>query len=129
MTPLPSLPPQVLMITTPTIMYLGFATHKVARMGDPQYHPVRHGCKSMPIVTRGAAHDYEEAMEEAMEDGEEAIEDGEEAKVKVDNGMPEGGSAFGALHAKLKKFIFNAEPVYNVNTLFGYLYQKSLVIP
>ncbi|XP_059906713.1 gap junction gamma-1 protein-like [Gadus macrocephalus] len=76
---------QVLMITTPTIMYLGFATHKVARMGDPQYQPTRRARKRMPIVTPGAACNYEEAMEDGEEDPmmEEEIEP---EKAKADNG-------------------------------------------
>jgi gap junction protein alpha 7 len=84
------------MITTPTIMYLGFATHKVARMGDPQYQPTRRARKRMPIVTSGAARNYEEAMEDGEEDPmmEEEIEP---EKAKADNGTQKGGSAVGAL--------------------------------
>lgn len=57
------------MISTPTIMYLGFAMHKIARMDDQDYRPLRTtGKKKMPIVTRGAVRDYEEAEDNGEED-------------------------------------------------------------
>ncbi|KAL1022124.1 hypothetical protein UPYG_G00022440 [Umbra pygmaea] len=60
---------QVILITTPTIMYLGFAMHKIARMDDDEYRlPSRRGRKRMPIVTRGAQRDYEEAEDNGEED-------------------------------------------------------------
>ncbi|XP_015229471.1 PREDICTED: gap junction gamma-1 protein-like [Cyprinodon variegatus] len=59
---------QVIMITTPTIMYLGFAMHKIARMDDSEYRPVRNRKKRMPIVSRGAVRDYEEAEDNGEED-------------------------------------------------------------
>ncbi|XP_070786438.1 gap junction gamma-1 protein-like [Enoplosus armatus] len=59
---------QVIMITTPTIMYLGFAMHKIARMEDNEYRPVRNHKKRMPIVSRGAVRDYEEAEDNGEED-------------------------------------------------------------
>ncbi|CAL8307350.1 unnamed protein product [Merluccius merluccius] len=78
---------QVIMITTPTIMYLGFAMHKIARMDNTQYQPSRCGRKRMPIVTRGAARDYEEAMDDGEEDPmieeeieQEKVEKGQEKK-------------------------------------------------
>uniref|UniRef100_A0A1A8CCM4 Gap junction protein n=1 Tax=Nothobranchius kadleci TaxID=1051664 RepID=A0A1A8CCM4_NOTKA len=57
---------QVIMITTPTIMYLGFAMHKIARMDDDEYGS--RGKKRMPIVSRGANRDYEEAEDNGEED-------------------------------------------------------------
>ncbi|KAG7254701.1 hypothetical protein CRUP_015185 [Coryphaenoides rupestris] len=57
---------QVIMITTPTIMYLGFAMHKIARMDDSEYQPRPR--KRMPVVSRGANHDYEEAEDNGEED-------------------------------------------------------------
>ena len=57
---------QVIMITTPTIMYLGFAMHKIARMSDDEYQP--RGRKRMPMVSRGANRDYEEAEDNGEED-------------------------------------------------------------
>uniref|UniRef100_A0A8D3BLY2 Gap junction protein n=1 Tax=Scophthalmus maximus TaxID=52904 RepID=A0A8D3BLY2_SCOMX len=60
---------QVIMITTPTIMYLGFAMHKIARMEDSEYRPSRTTKKKrMPIVSRGAVRDYEEAEDNGEED-------------------------------------------------------------
>ncbi|XP_034720240.1 gap junction gamma-1 protein-like [Etheostoma cragini] len=59
---------QVILITTPTIMYLGFAMHKIARMEDSEYRPVRSPKKRMPIVSRGAVRDYEEAEDNGEED-------------------------------------------------------------
>lgn len=59
---------QVILITTPTIMYLGFAMHKIARMEDNEYRPVRSPKKRMPIVSRGAVRDYEEAEDNGEED-------------------------------------------------------------
>lgn len=79
---------QVILITTPTIMYLGFAMHKIARMDDVEYRPLhRAGKKSMPIVTRGAQRDYEEAEDNGEEDPmiTEEIEV-EKDKVKVTEG-------------------------------------------
>ncbi|KAM8857994.1 gap junction gamma-1 protein-like isoform 3-T4 [Synchiropus picturatus] len=57
---------QVILITTPTIMYLGFAMHKIARMDDDDYKPRTR--KRMPIVSRGANRDYEEAEDNGEED-------------------------------------------------------------
>ncbi|KAL0964059.1 hypothetical protein UPYG_G00317820 [Umbra pygmaea] len=56
---------RVIMITTPTIMYLGFAMHKIARMDDDEYRP--HGRK-MPIVRLGTNRNYEEAEDNGEED-------------------------------------------------------------
>ncbi|XP_035858430.1 gap junction gamma-1 protein-like [Sander lucioperca] len=49
---------QVIIIATPSIMYLGFAMHKIARMEDNDYRP--RGRKRMPIVSRGAEDNEEE---------------------------------------------------------------------
>ncbi|XP_034468044.1 gap junction gamma-1 protein-like [Hippoglossus hippoglossus] len=60
---------QVIMITTPTIMYLGFAMHKIARMDDSEYRPTcTQRKRRMPIVSRGAVRDYEEAEDNGEED-------------------------------------------------------------
>lgn len=59
---------QVILITTPTVMYLGFAMHKIARNEDSEYRPVRKQKKRMPIVNRGAVRDYEEAEDNGEED-------------------------------------------------------------
>ncbi|RVE75274.1 hypothetical protein OJAV_G00014920 [Oryzias javanicus] len=59
---------QVIMISTPTIMYLGFAIHKIARMDDGDYRQLRNNKKRMPVVSRGAARDYEEMEDNGEED-------------------------------------------------------------
>ncbi|XP_071186219.1 gap junction gamma-1 protein-like [Salvelinus alpinus] len=80
---------QVILITTPTIMYLGFAMHKIARMDDVEYRPLhRAGKKRMPIVTRGAQRDYEEAED----NGEEDPMITEEIEVEKDKGKVTEGS-------------------------------------
>ncbi|KAJ8012415.1 hypothetical protein DPEC_G00042510 [Dallia pectoralis] len=56
---------QVIMITTPTIMYLGFAMHKIARMNDDEYKP--RG-RRMPMVSLGTNRSYEEAEDNGEED-------------------------------------------------------------
>ncbi|CDQ57282.1 unnamed protein product [Oncorhynchus mykiss] len=55
----------VIMITTPTILYLGFAMHKIARMDDDEYKP--RG-KRMPMVSLGTNRNYEEAEDNGEED-------------------------------------------------------------
>uniref|UniRef100_A0A8C1ER16 Gap junction protein n=2 Tax=Cyprinus carpio TaxID=7962 RepID=A0A8C1ER16_CYPCA len=56
----------IILITTPTIMYLGFAMHKIARMNDDEYKPTNR--KRMPMINRGANRDYEEAEDNGEED-------------------------------------------------------------
>ncbi|XP_058248695.1 gap junction gamma-1 protein isoform X1 [Hemibagrus wyckioides] len=58
---------QIIVITTPTILYLGFAMHKIARMDDNDYGS-RGGRKRMPMVKRSANRDYEEAEDNGEED-------------------------------------------------------------
>lgn len=77
---------QVIMITTPTIMYLGFAMHKIARMEDSDYRPIRNRQKRMPIVSRGAVRDYEEAEDNGEEDPMIAEEIEPEKSDKADKG-------------------------------------------
>ncbi|XP_039997988.1 gap junction gamma-1 protein-like [Xiphias gladius] len=84
---------QVIMITTPTIMYLGFAMHKIARMEDTEYQPARKRRKRMPIVNRGAARDYEEAEDNGEEDPmiAEEIEPDKPDKVEKSSGEKHDG--------------------------------------
>lgn len=49
---------QVIMITTPSIMYLGFAMHKIARMAEDEYRPSKR--KRLSGVHRGLNGDYDE---------------------------------------------------------------------
>ncbi|XP_041056578.1 gap junction gamma-1 protein-like [Carcharodon carcharias] len=55
---------QIIIISVPSIMYLGYAVHRIARMEGTQAKPK----KRMPIVHRGAARDYEEADGDNEED-------------------------------------------------------------
>ncbi|TMS11881.1 Gap junction gamma-1 protein [Larimichthys crocea] len=77
---------QVILITTPTIMYLGFAMHKIARMEDSEYRPARNQKKRMPIVSRGAVRDYEEAEDNGEEDPMIAEEIEQDKPDKADKG-------------------------------------------
>ncbi|XP_048056842.1 gap junction protein gamma 4a.1 [Megalobrama amblycephala] len=49
---------QIIMITTPSIMYLGFAMHKIARMADEEYRPQKR--KLLSLIHRGMSRDYDE---------------------------------------------------------------------
>uniref|UniRef100_A0AAV2K0T9 Gap junction protein n=1 Tax=Knipowitschia caucasica TaxID=637954 RepID=A0AAV2K0T9_KNICA len=71
------------MISTPTIMYLGFAMHKIARMDDEDYKPRR----KMPMVNRGPDRDYEEAEDNGEEDPM-ILEEIEPEKEKKDKDKP-----------------------------------------
>lgn len=77
---------QVIMITTPTIMYLGFAMHKIARMEDPEHRSSRNRKKRIPIVSRGAVRDYEEAEDNGEEDPMIAEEIESDKAEKADKG-------------------------------------------
>ncbi|KAM9305655.1 gap junction gamma-1 protein-like [Gastrophryne carolinensis] len=63
---------QIILITTPSIMYLGFAMHKIARQPDEyrrRLEKVRSTRKKRaPVVHRGAKRDYEEAEDDNEED-------------------------------------------------------------
>lgn len=61
-------PSQVILITTPSIMYLGYAMHRIARSVDDDYKP-RHRRRA-PAVSRG----------NHLRDFEEMDETGEEVK-------------------------------------------------
>ncbi|KAJ7346027.1 hypothetical protein JRQ81_001977 [Phrynocephalus forsythii] len=51
---------QIIMIATPSVLYLGFALHRLSRQ------PPRK--RRAPVVTRGAGRDYEEAEDNGEED-------------------------------------------------------------
>lgn len=76
------------MITTPTIMYLGFAMHKIARMEDSEYRPGQKRKKRMPIINREAARDYEEAEDNGEEDPMIAEEIESDKPDKAEKGRP-----------------------------------------
>ncbi|XP_056315715.1 gap junction gamma-1 protein-like [Danio aesculapii] len=71
---------QIIMITTPSIMYLGFAMHKIARMADDEYRP--HKRKLLSMVHRGMSRDYDmvDEMSEEVPMITEEIEPSEKDK-------------------------------------------------
>ncbi|XP_062383870.1 gap junction gamma-1 protein-like [Sardina pilchardus] len=76
---------QVIIITTPSIMYLGFAMHRIARVGDVDYLP-RHR-KRAPVVTRGHLRDYDD------------VDEHEEAPMITEEAEPEKGGKPGGAKA------------------------------
>uniref|UniRef100_A0A8C1HFL5 Gap junction protein n=4 Tax=Cyprinus carpio TaxID=7962 RepID=A0A8C1HFL5_CYPCA len=64
---------QIIMISTPTVMYLGFAMHKIARMNDEEYK--LRNRKSMPMIHRRANRDYEENDGDNCEEGPMMMEE------------------------------------------------------
>ncbi|KAM4698606.1 gap junction gamma-1 protein-like [Rhinophrynus dorsalis] len=63
---------QIILITTPSIMYLGFAMHRIARQPE-DYQRLKEKKQSSkkkraPIVHRGAMRDYEEKEDNEEED-------------------------------------------------------------
>ncbi|KAE8581527.1 hypothetical protein XENTR_v10024822 [Xenopus tropicalis] len=61
---------QIILITTPSIMYLGFAMHRIARQPEMQIRRSEKtkSKKRAPIIHRGAMRDYEEAEDNQEED-------------------------------------------------------------
>ncbi|XP_068102055.1 gap junction gamma-1 protein-like [Hyperolius riggenbachi] len=63
---------QIILITTPSIMYLGFAMHRIARQPEEYYRRLERvkssHKKRAPVVHRGAKRDYEEAEDNDEED-------------------------------------------------------------
>ncbi|XP_029460832.1 gap junction gamma-1 protein-like [Rhinatrema bivittatum] len=76
---------QIIMITTPSIMYLGFAMHRISRMPEQQRHCSTRKPRRMPVVHRGAVRDYEEAEDNGEEDPM-IFEEIEPEKEKVEEG-------------------------------------------
>ncbi|KAG8545454.1 hypothetical protein GDO81_020835 [Engystomops pustulosus] len=86
---------QIILITTPSIMYLGFAMHKIARQPEEYRRRLEKSQskrkKKAPMVHRGARRDYEEAEDDNEEDPmiTEVLEpekDAEEADKKKHDG-------------------------------------------
>lgn len=71
---------QIIVITTPSIIYLGYAMHRIARADDEEYRPQR---KRAPLVIRGPNHDYDD------------IDDGEEVPIISEEMEPEKGAKAG----------------------------------
>lgn len=63
--------------------------HKIARMEDGEYRIVRKPKKRMPIVSRGAVRDYEEAEDNGEEDPMIAEEIEQEKPDKTEKGTVE----------------------------------------
>lgn len=61
---------QIILITTPSIMYLGFAMHRIARQPEEYQRKLERtkSKKRQPMVLRGAKRDYEEAEDDNEED-------------------------------------------------------------
>lgn len=69
--------------------------HKIARMDDQDYRPLRTtGKKKMPIVTRGAVRDYEEAEDNGEEDPMIAEEIEQEKPSKAEKSRRAVGNGF-----------------------------------
>ncbi|NXI18250.1 CXG1 protein, partial [Irena cyanogastra] len=60
---------QIIMVATPSVLYLGFAMHRIARMPESarRREPSARRAR-MPVVRRGAGRDYEEAEDDNEED-------------------------------------------------------------
>lgn len=100
------------MITTPTIMYLGFAMHKIARMEETDFRPGPKRKKRIPIIKRGAARDYEEVEDNGEEDPMIAEEIEPEKTDKAEQSRA-------AVH--LSQSIFNVLIDYNPNLILSWL--------
>ncbi|KAG6924638.1 gap junction gamma-1 protein-like [Chelydra serpentina] len=59
---------QIIMVATPSVMYLGFAMHRLARVPEGRRRGGGAQRGRMPVVRRGAGRDYEEAEEDNEED-------------------------------------------------------------
>ncbi|CAF98992.1 unnamed protein product, partial [Tetraodon nigroviridis] len=112
---------QVIMITTPTIMYLGFAMHKIARMDDNDYRP--RARKRMPIVSRGANRDYEEAEDNGEEDPMilEEIEPEKEKETAEKPGKKHDGRRRIKRDGLMKVYVFQllSRAIFEASFLFG----------
>ncbi|XP_069010890.1 gap junction gamma-1 protein [Embiotoca jacksoni] len=123
---------QVIMITTPTVMYLGFAMHKIARMDDDDYRP--RGRKKMPIVSRGANRDYEEAEDNGEEDPMilEEIEPEKEKEVAEKPSKKHDGRRRIKRDGLMKVYVFQlfSRAIFEASFLFGqYVLYGLEVVP
>ncbi|NXV25886.1 CXG1 protein, partial [Rissa tridactyla] len=59
----------IIMVATPSVLYLGFAMHRIARMPESSRRRAPAAQRArMPVVRRGAGRDYEEAEDDNEED-------------------------------------------------------------
>nr|XP_046215485.1 gap junction gamma-1 protein-like [Oncorhynchus gorbuscha]XP_046215495.1 gap junction gamma-1 protein-like [Oncorhynchus gorbuscha] len=111
---------QVIMITTPTVMYLGFAMHKIARMDDEEYRP--RG-RRMPMVSLGTNRNYEEAEDNGEEDPmiSEEIEVEKEKKKEDKPNKKHDGRRRIKRNGLMKVYIFQllSRAAFEVSFLFG----------
>ncbi|KAK6292713.1 hypothetical protein J4Q44_G00372980 [Coregonus suidteri] len=111
---------QVIMITTPTIMYLGFAMHKIARMDDDEYRP---SGKRMPMVSLGTNRNYEEAEDNGEEDPmiSEEIEVEKEKKKEEKPSKKHDGRRRIKRNGLMKVYIFQllSRAAFEISFLFG----------
>ncbi|XP_010213629.1 PREDICTED: gap junction gamma-1 protein-like [Tinamus guttatus] len=60
---------QIIMVAMPSVLYLGFAMHRIARMPENGRRRASAGRRArMPVVRRGAGREYEEAEDDNEED-------------------------------------------------------------
>ncbi|XP_010862376.1 gap junction gamma-1 protein [Esox lucius] len=111
---------QVIMITTPTIMYLGFAMHKIARMDDDEYRPPG---RRMPMVSLGTNRSYEEAEDNGEEDPmiSEEIEPEKEKKKDEKQSKKHDGRRRIKRDGLMKVYVFQliSRAAFEVSFLFG----------
>ncbi|KAM4561575.1 gap junction gamma-1 protein-like [Fundulus diaphanus] len=108
---------QVIMITTPTIMYLGFAMHNIAHMDDDDYKSREK--KRVPIVNQGANRDYEET-EDNREEGPMILEESEPDEEKEVSNKHEGRCRI-KRDGLMKVYVFQllSRAVFEASFLFG----------
>ncbi|KAK6483267.1 gap junction gamma-1 protein-like [Huso huso] len=123
---------QIILISTPSIMYLGFAMHKIARSADEDYNPKSK--KRMPMVQRGANRDYEEAEDNGEEDPMifEDIEPEKEEKVEKKQKQQHDGRRRIKQDGLMKMYVLQllTRSVFEVGFLFGqYILYGFEVVP
>ncbi|KAM4560773.1 gap junction gamma-1 protein-like [Fundulus diaphanus] len=108
---------QVIMISTPTIMYLGFAIHEIARHN---YKPWEK--KKVPIVNLELNSDYEEAEDNKEEDPMILkIEPDEEKEVSKKHKKKHDGRRRIKRDGPMKVYVFQliSRAVFEISFLFG----------
>ncbi|KAL4660183.1 gap junction gamma-1 protein-like [Arapaima gigas] len=108
---------QVIMITTPTIMYLGFAMHRIARMDDAEYLPQ---AKKGLTISRHTNRAYEE-MEDNGEEDPMILETTEVTKKKNEASGKHDGRRRIQRDGLMKVYILQlmARVAFEVGFLFG----------
>ncbi|KPP56454.1 gap junction gamma-1 protein-like [Scleropages formosus] len=119
---------QVIMVTTPTIMYLGFTMHRIARMNDDEHHP--RG-KNLTINRR-----TNRAYEEMEDNGEEDPMIVETTEVEKEKNQPSAKKHDGRRRIQrdglMKVYVLQlvARVAFEVGFLFGqYILYGFEVVP